>query len=307
MKKIIIKPYVLATAFTLILFILTGYVLLDTFVIPRGEHIVELPRIQVSDDISKENEIVQAEPVITENDYQDSNIQIHIETVRVEDTTIYAADVQITDVQYLRTALANNTYGRNIRQTTSAMAEEHQAIFAVNGDYYGFRDTGLVIRNGVLYRSIPGVGFGANAMVLQKDGTLSIVNEKNTDAFTLVDAGVTQGWSFGPVLIQDDIIMVDDSVEVDQAMTSNPRTAIGMVEPLHYIFVVSDGRTQESTGLSLQQLAQFMQQKGCSVAYNLDGGGSSTMWFQGRVVNNPTTTGKSSSERKISDIIYLGN
>ena len=87
---------------------------------------------------------------------------------------------------------------------------------------------------------------------------------------------------------------------------SNPRTAIGIYDDLHYVFVVSDGRTDESEGLSLYQLAEFMQSLGVTTAYNLDGGGSSTMYFNGEIVNNPTTNGKSIKERKVSDIVYVG-
>jgi exopolysaccharide biosynthesis protein len=78
-----------------------------------------------------------------------------------------------------------------------------------------------------------------------------------------------------------------------------------MIDALHYIFVVSDGRTSQSAGLTLLQLAEVMQEYGCTVAYNLDGGGSSTMVFNGEVINNPTD-GRSFGERKVSDIIYIG-
>ena len=78
-----------------------------------------------------------------------------------------------------------------------------------------------------------------------------------------------------------------------------------MVEPLHYIFIVSDGRTAQSSGLSLLDLAEVMQEYGCTEAYNLDGGGSSTMVFNGKVINNPTD-GRSYGERRVSDIIYIG-
>ena len=88
-------------------------------------------------------------------------------------------------------------------------------------------------------------------------------------------------------------------------MASNPRTAIGMVEPGHYFFVVSDGRTNESEGLSLYQLADIMKTLGCTVAYNLDGGGSSTMYFNGEIINYPTTSGRSMKERGVSDIVYI--
>ena len=111
---------------------------------------------------------------------------------------------------------------------------------------------------------------------------------------------------FGPRLIENGIVNVDDNSEVARAMASNPRTAIGIVDELHYLFVVSDGRTSESDGLSLSQLAEFMQRLGAQTAYNLDGGGSSTMVFNGSLINNPTTSGRSIKERSVSDIVYIG-
>ena len=89
-------------------------------------------------------------------------------------------------------------------------------------------------------------------------------------------------------------------------MASNPRTAIGLIDANHFVFVVSDGRTAESSGLSLYELAQFMQGLGVKTAYNLDGGGSSAMVFNGQVINNPTTSGRSIKERGVSDIVYIG-
>ena len=118
--------------------------------------------------------------------------------------------------------------------------------------------------------------------------------------------GVWQAFTFGPGLVDGGEIAVSEGQEVDQAMASNPRTAIGQIDELHYVFVVSDGRTNESAGLSLYQLAQFMKGLGCESAYNLDGGGSSTMYFDGEVINNPTTSGNSTKERRVSDIVYLG-
>jgi exopolysaccharide biosynthesis protein len=106
--------------------------------------------------------------------------------------------------------------------------------------------------------------------------------------------------------VEDGKISVTTSEEVDKAMTSNPRTAIGMIDDLHYVMVVADGRTSESAGLSLYELAEFMQSElGVTLAYNLDGGGSSTMYFNGEVINNPTTNGTTIQERSVSDIVYI--
>ena len=118
--------------------------------------------------------------------------------------------------------------------------------------------------------------------------------------------GATQILSFGPALLIDNQISVSKNEEVGKAMASNPRTAIGVVDELHYLLVVSDGRTSVSEGLSLYELAEFMQSMNCTIAYNLDGGGSSTMVFNGEVINNPTTNGKSIKERGVSDIVYIG-
>ena len=110
---------------------------------------------------------------------------------------------------------------------------------------------------------------------------------------------------FTGVAFDGEVKVVEDE-EVERAQITNPRTAIGMVEPLHYIMVVSDGRTEESEGLSLFDLGNLMQDLGCDVAYNLDGGGSSTFWFRGEVLNKPTTFGDVIQERLISDIVYIG-
>ncbi len=134
---------------------------------------------------------------------------------------------------------------------------------------------------------------------------LRIIDETEVSAQELIDSGVVQLFAFGPALIENGEIQVSSSDEVSRAKSSNPRTAIGIIDDLHYIIVVADGRTSESAGLSLLELAQLMESYGCEIAYNLDGGGSSTMVFNGTVINNPTTNGNKISERAVSDIVYI--
>lgn len=240
---------------------------------------------------------------VTDTSYTDSNIAISITTGTTSNTTYYVADVQVSSVEYLKTALAQGTYGRNIKQTTSSMAEENGAILAINGDYYGFRDDGYVIRNGVLYRDTP--SSGTDALVVSSDGSMYAASEDVYGAQELLDNGAWQVLSFGPVLVDGGAIAVNQNTEVEQSKTSNPRTSVGMIDPLHYLFIVSDGRTSASAGLTLYELAQIYVDNGASFAYNLDGGGSTTMWFNGSVINVPTD-GNSMGERKVSDIVYIG-
>ena len=235
--------------------------------------------------------------------YADDNIKIEVSSVRAYDTDIYVADVQVSSAEYLKTALAQNSFGRNLKDTTSNMAEAAGAVLAINGDYYGFRDDGYVLRNGVLYRDTASTG--TDALVVYGDGTMAAASQDSTSAQALKDAGAWQVLSFGPVLVSDGQIAVAAGEEVGQSMNSNPRTAIGIISPLHYVVVVSDGRTGDNDGLSLYELAQVLIDNGATFAYNLDGGGSTTLYFDGKVVNNPTS-GNVGGERSVSDIVYFG-
>ena len=239
---------------------------------------------------------------IDANTYIDENITIKLTDTEQYGTSIHIADITVSSAEYLKAAFAKNSYGKNVTATTSSIAASNNAILAINGDYYGAREKGYVIRNGVVYRSKAG---GDDIVCIYADGTMEIVSDSDYTADELVERGVWQALSFGPALIKDGEIEVDGDDEVRRALVSNPRTAIGMIDDNHYIFLVADGRTSESDGLSLSELAQIMQSLGCSVAYNLDGGGSSTMYFNGKVVNNPTTNGRI-KERAVSDIVYIG-
>ncbi len=295
MKKTVKWPVI----YGIVLICFSVYVLLDTFVISQVYTTVDTSE-STSESVSNDTGTV----TITENSYSDDNITITITEYRENDTTIYAADIVVSSPEYLQTALAQSSYGKNVTDTTSNIASDVNAILAINGDYYGAQETGYVIRNGVIYRDT--AEEGQQDLVIYEDGTFEIINEEDITAEELLENGAVNVLSFGPGLIIDGEISVDANDEVDKSMTSNPRTAIGIIDDCHYVFVVSDGRTDESEGLTLLELAEFMDSLGCTQAYNLDGGGSSTMVFNGTVINNPTTSGNSIKERSVSDIVYIG-
>ena len=278
----------------IILVLFTTYVVLDTFVISSSYQKVESSNNVKNTDTGE---------VSSDSDsYVDDNIKITIKEYRENDTTIYVADVEVSDPSYLQTAFANDTYGKNVVDETSSIASGVDAILAINGDYYGVQRQGFVLKNGKIYRSTSNSN---ENLVIYKNGDWEFIDEENTDLEKLLDNGAYNILSFGPGLIDNSSIIVSVNDEVDKAMKNNPRTAIGKISDNHYVFVVSDGRTNESTGLSLYELATFMKSLGCEMAYNLDGGGSSTMYFNGKVINNPTS-GRSIKERSVSDIVYIG-
>lgn len=156
----------------------------------------------------------------------------------------------------------------------------------------------------MIYRNTASAG--QTDLVIYQDGSFGIIDESDITAEELLANGAQQILSFGPALVEDGAVAVSAGEEARKAKASNPRTAIGIIDSLHYVFVVSDGRTEESAGVSLSQLAEFMAGLDVTTAYNLDGGGSSTMYFNGEVINNPTTSGRSIKERSVSDIVFIG-
>ena len=312
---ILMKKHIWAVCFTVLLIAFTVYLALDTFVIAKvyDTNAVEMNTsvfADAEDEKTEETEDAQTELTETseatvysaENGYRDENISITLTEYEEYGTTIYVADVTLTSAEYLKTAFANDTYGKNVTAATSTIAEAKGAILAINGDYYGAQEKGYVIRNGIVYRSS---AKGAEVLCIFADGTMKVVSDRDYTADELVEMGVWQAFSFGPGLVENGSVCVDENDEVGRAKASNPRTAIGLIDADHFVFVVSDGRTDESEGLSLYELAEFMQSLGVKEAYNLDGGGSSTMYFNGEVVNNPTTNGRI-KEREVSDIVYVG-
>lgn len=229
-------------------------------------------------------------------------ITVQLREERYCDTTVHVAEVTIPDISCLRSAFAQDTYGRNVNETVLAMAQRTGAILAVNGDFYGARRTGYVIRNGEIYRDRPAKN--QQDLCIMNDGSFQFVWESSISAQELLQRGAVHVLSFGPALIENGTLCVDENDEVGVHMNSNPRTAVAMLSPLHYLFVVSDGRTEKDAGLTLQQLAGFLLEQGAQDAYNLDGGGSSTLVYQGSVINFATENG-AYREREVSDIVYI--
>lgn len=294
-NKLFIVSYIIAVI------VFSIYMILDTLVIEKeysGDN------IQAEYEILDTSKASSGKIVSDDKSYEDDNITITLKEYRENDTTIYVADVVVSDIAYLKTAFANGKYGKNITAKTSSTAKNVNAILAINGDYYGVQESGYVLRNGVIYRQT--VAKNRQDLVIYKDGSFEIINETDISATELLENGAYNILSFGPGLVENGEISVNENTEVAKAMADNPRTAIGVIDDLHYVFIVSDGRTNESEGLSLYELANFMKNLGVKTGYNLDGGGSSSMYFNGNLINKPTTNGNKISERGVSDIVYIG-
>ena len=259
--------------------------------------------------------------------YSDPDIYIDITTHRdnANTTTYYVADIRIKSLANLKTALAKDEYGMHIKERTSDICKRKKGILAINGDTYGEQEGGFVIRNGVPLRDtknlnrMRGTGSKAEDLIIRGDGTFAIIDEKDTSFEEVTAQNPWQVFSFGPALVKDHEVSVSENEEVGVALSGNrnQRCAIGIISPCHYCFIVSDGRNNESRGLSLFTLGSIMKDLHCETAYNLDGGGSATMYLDdgtgnanklGHLVNTPGQLegDPTVKQREVSDIVYIG-
>ena len=263
--------------------------------------------------------------------YSDPDIYIDISTGRFEDyTDYYAADIRIRSLSYLRAGLAFDTPGENYNEKTSEICNRHKGILAIDGDTYGSQKNGYVIRNGRVIRSSKNLSRRKpEDLAIYANGTFEIFSERDYTLDEIAAKGAWQVYSFGPGLISEGKKIVQKGEEVGTAaqQNMNQRCAIGMISPLHYVFMVSDGRIRQSPGLSLYQVGKVMESLHCYCAYNLDGGGSATMYLDdgsgnanglGALVNYCTQQlvgGNNKDtlpiappieEREVSDIVYIG-
>ncbi len=226
--------------------------------------------------------------------YVSTQLNIKIEKFKEKDLSYFVVDLYCKHASNLKTVLAKDKYG-NYHETVSGMAKRHDAILAINGDYYNWRTTGIIIRNGQLYRDKPKEQVAA----IFPDNQLKTYLSSKTTGKALKAEGAEQSFSFGPALLKDGKA-IPSFKGISNVRTFNPRTAIGQVEPGHYIIIVVNGRQRDgSKGMTMEDLSKLFEKYGCRTAYNLDGGGSSTLYFMGRILNSPTD----GHERKTSDSI----
>jgi len=242
--------------------------------------------------------------------YEDASIRVAITTDRYLDTPMYITRVKLADASQLRTMLAGK-YGSQTTVLATRLAQRGNAVFAVNGDYYSYISTGLVIRQGVLHRMREDESL--DALVIDTDGNLHAVRnltgetlEETMNRFggAAADGGrIAQALTFGPALIiggerAHDVYLRPDKSEEKKTQ----RMVIAQDGPLSYVLVCCEGPDNtDSKGLTLEEMAQYMLTLGVETAYNLDGGGSTTMVFRGEKINALST----SKNRSVSDILYF--
>jgi len=228
--------------------------------------------------------------------------------------TYHLVDIKIKSLSNLRSKLAvdaEGNYGVNITQNMSDMLSDINSTYnksvlaAITGDYafWSTSRRGYVVRNGTVYRNNI-KSRSAIDMVIKKDRTVSFLKEVDYK----LDAGVGeesnefyQIYSFGPHLMENDEILINEDTEINgNNLVNNQRAAVGFVAWNHFMFLVTECGSRTSSelkGFRLYDCAELLQELGCHSAYNLDGGYSSGIAYNNEVVFKP--------HRAIGDILYV--
>lgn len=237
--------------------------------------------------------------------YKSKYLNIRVTRQRVPDgsssgtkeSTVYVTDFYVRDITCLQSVFAGDRFSQGSYEWLAHMAERTGAVAAVNGDFYSSRKYGVVIRNGMMYRSSHSA---SDACAIYWDGTMETYLSKEWDSKSIVEKGAYQAFVFGPKLLDSNGQPLKKFNQTNAVNSRNPRTAIGYFEPGHYCFVTVDGRTAYSRGMTMSGLAELMASLGCREAYNLDGGESSSLWYRGSIISMPDNDG-----RKIPDALIL--
>ncbi len=239
--------------------------------------------------------------------YEDESLTVTMERVQVGDSVFNVARIKIAHPSQLRTGLANER-GTGYKKI-SAMAEDHNAVVAIGGDYFSDAKNGYIVRQYKEFRKSPKSVY--DMLMVDQNGDFHIVLRSDPEELkallTSEELTFPNVFNFGPALIKDGELLPSPQYYVDNGNRYNirgdnePRCAIAQMGELEYMFVVVDGRRKNSDGCSTDELAQWMHEQGCLQAYNLDGGNSALMWFGGKNYSNKTVNG----EREVSDFIYI--
>lgn len=245
-----------------------------------------------------------AEPYSFE--YQDDSHSIVIKQMSENGITYFIVDVQLKNAAQFQTALSHGE-PNSAREPLSNIVSRTDAVLAINGDDYGAHKYGTIIRNGELIRSTKTT---RHMLIVDENGDFSIHADRSKDkpktlGTELQNQGTWQTFEFGPELVRDGSpTTFSSSFDLISTKVSRrePRTAIGQIDSLHYVVVVADGRQDGySIGMTLQELQRIFVDCGAHTAINLDGGGSTELWFLGEIINRPS----GGEERIMSDIIFF--
>ncbi|MDD3213769.1 MAG: phosphodiester glycosidase family protein [Eubacteriales bacterium] len=249
--------------------------------------------------------------------YQSTNLRVEIHRQTDPDTPLiwYEADLQCSEASLLACVLSAEKRTYKHLKKPDTIAQENNLIYAQTDDFFGDRvgskklKTGVVIRGGVLLYDDVYHGNGKpfpplDTLAVFPDGTLETFGAGEYTGEQYLFMGARDVISFGPILIRDGAI--DARLENGYA-DHEPRCAIGMIAPYHYVSIVVEGRHEGSAGCGLKRIAERMLELGVTEAINLDGGQTAAMIFMGQQLNQTGKFKTTTSPRSVSGVLGIAD
>lgn len=235
---------------------------------------------------------------ITENSYQSQNLYIEITSFRQDNSDVYVADIYVRSLDCLQRGFGGGKWKKK-QEHVKKIAQNYGAVLALTGDNSQNFTAGWVVANGDILRKTK--NSKRDLCLIYNTGEMVTLKAADIDHQKITEEmdQLWQSFLFGPVLLDENGKSMDKfNTNVGVA---NPRAVIGYYEPGHYCLVQIDGRKTKSQlesgkynlGMTMKQTSALMEQLGCTAAYNLDGGQSAVLWFNGKNISNPYKGGRS--------------
>lgn len=227
--------------------------------------------------------------------YHDDSLDVQVHMIRVYDTPVAVAFVQIADPAQLKTEQAK-PYPSKATMRIDGIGKRVKSVLAVNGDWFTYHNTGIVYRNNELLRNRANEEY--DGLAIDVNGDFHIVRPMTEEQYAKLETPIMHSFAFGPALVMDGELLPI----IDRKLTYKQRMGIGQIAPLCYVLAAADGPDQpNSVGLSVPQLARLLYDLGAHTAYNLDGGQSTSMLMNKTKINGQAPK----TMRAIGDIIYF--
>ncbi|HSK69922.1 MAG TPA: phosphodiester glycosidase family protein [Candidatus Limnocylindria bacterium] len=225
----------------------------------------------------------------------------------------YVADVRFREGEAFRAFMANPKNPR-VLERPEKIARDNDVVYAQNGDLFADRVydrklPGVIIRGGkILHEETYSRARAAvpplDELALFPDGRIEMRVPGEMGAQGYLDAGARDVLAFGPILFRD---RVKDARLPVSFTHREPRSAIGVAGPGHFVGIMVEGRNDRSAGAPLDFVADRLLEAGCHEAFTLDGGQTAAMVFMGRNVMDPGIYNGYQKARKQQDIIGIGH
>jgi len=215
------------------------------------------------------------------------------------------SEVKIADASQFRRYMADNTFGSSVQYRTSDMAATVNAVVAMSGDFYKFRDCGIVVYQRQLHRFF---GKDMDSLFIDSKGDFHFIPRS-----TMMDKSVAENYikendilfslAFGPILVDNGVNVAPNSYIVGEINDLYSRAAIAQLGDKHYLLVTVNFEGNYVAAATVKSLASVLEAMGCDKAYALDGGQTGTIVVNDTVINSVDF----GYQRQISDIIYFAS